>query len=266
MHQTHDDLVLHYYGESGDDTARLDLHLASCADCRSALQRLQHALALVEASGEGEPAAGYEATMWARLQDHLVETPTPWWQRLWQGPATRWALAASMAVVAAIAFYAGRQGREVVAPATTAGKTPSTVAAEGPAEGPARARLLDLAVGDHLVRAQLVLSEVANGAPGDDGVALASERLRATDLVATNRLVRQTAALAGDESLDVVLDDLERVLVEIANAPDETTADDWTALKARIETQSLLFRVRVLTDELRARQRPETNFRKGPTS
>ena len=40
----HDDLVLHYYGESGDDTARLDLHLASCAECRGALQRLQQAV------------------------------------------------------------------------------------------------------------------------------------------------------------------------------------------------------------------------------
>ena len=84
MHPTHDELVLHYYGESGDDTARLDLHLASCAECRGALQRLQQALALVEASGEGEPGPGYEATMWARLQ-HQLETPAPWWQHLWRG-------------------------------------------------------------------------------------------------------------------------------------------------------------------------------------
>lgn len=263
MHPTHDHLVLHYYGESGDDTARLDLHLASCAECRGALQRLQQALALVEASGEGEPGAGYEATMWARLQNQLL-TPAPWWQRLWQGGAARWAVAAAMAGVAAIAFYAGRQGRDVVEPTPAVATSISTAAAA--AEAPARARLLDLAVGDHLVRAQLVLTEVANGASDDAGAALASERQRATDLVATNRLVRQTAALAGDDSLDVVLDDLERVLVEIANAPDDATADDWTALKARIETQSLLFRVRVLTDELRARQRPETNLRKGPTS
>lgn len=261
MHPTHDELVLHYYGESADDTARLDLHLASCAECRGALQRLQQALALVEASGEGEPGPGYEATMWARLQ-HQLETPAPWWQRLWQGGTARWAVAASMAGVAAIAFYAGRQGREVVDPASAVATTTLTA----PAQGPARARLLDLAVGDHLVRAHLVLAEVANAATDDDGAPLAAERQRASDLVATNRLVRQTAALAGDDSLDVVLDDLERVLVEIANAPDDATADDWTALKARIETQSLLFRVRVLTDELRARQRPETNLRKGPTS
>jgi Putative zinc-finger len=40
MHPTHDDLVLHYYGESGDETARLDLHLATCAACRTALHQL----------------------------------------------------------------------------------------------------------------------------------------------------------------------------------------------------------------------------------
>jgi hypothetical protein len=109
-------------------------------------------------------------------------------------------------------------------------------------------------------------AELANGG-GDDGASLDTERQRASDLVATNRLVRQSAALAGDDSLDLVLDDPERVLVEIANAPDDASDDDRAALKARIDTQSLLFRVRVLTDELRARQRPATPaMRKGPTS
>ncbi len=261
MHPTHDDLVLHYYGESGDETARLDLHLATCPECRAALGRLQQALALVEASSEGEPAAGYEATMWARLQGSLT-APAPWWQRIRQPLAMRWAVAAAMVTVAAVAFYAGRSGRGVVEPDATA---PQAASAAAPAGAPARARLLDLEAGDHLMRAQFVLAELANGA-GDDGASLDTERQRASDLVATNRLVRQSAALAGDDSLDLVLDDLERVLVEIANAPDDASDDDRAALKARIDTQSLLFRVRVLTDELRARQRPATPVRKGPTS
>lgn len=261
MHPTHDDLVLHYYGESGDETARLDLHLAACADCRAALGRLQQALALVEASSEGEPAAGYEATLWARLQDQL-DRPAPWWQRFRRPDVMRWAVAASMVVVAAVAYYAGRLERDAGAP----GPAPrQTAAAATPGEAPSRARLLDLAAGDHLMRAQAVLAEVANS-NGDGGAPLDAERQRAIDLVATNRLVRQSAALAGDDSLDLVLDDLERVLVEIANAPDDAGDADWAALKARIDTQSLLFRVRVLTDELRARQRPQTTVRKGPTS
>lgn len=263
MHPTHDDLVLHYYGESGDETARLDLHLATCAECRDALQRLQQALALVEASGEGEPSPGYEATLWARLQDQIVEAPQPWWRALWPASAGRWAVATGMAAVAAVAFFAGWQARD----ASQSAASQQAAVVGDPVDGaePTRARLLDLAVRDHLDRAQLVLAEVTNG-EADAFVSLEGERQRATDLVATNRLVRQSATLAGDESLDAVLDDLERVLVDIANAPDDLTADDWAALRARIETQSLLFRVRVLADELRVRPRPAATLRKGTTS
>jgi hypothetical protein len=36
-HLTEDDLILHYYGETGHgDEARIDAHLASCAECQDA--------------------------------------------------------------------------------------------------------------------------------------------------------------------------------------------------------------------------------------
>lgn len=259
MHLTHDDLVLHYYGESGQEAARLDAHLAGCDECRAALERLQHTLALVEANAEGEPAAGYEATMWARLQGQL-EAPAPWWQRIFPHSSSRWILAAGSAAIVAVAFYSGWRAREVTTPVTT------TAAAGTSAEtAPMRTRVLVIAVGDHLDRAQVVLSEVVNG-EAEDADAFAAERLRATDLVATNRLVRQTASLSGDESYDGVLEELERALSDIANAPDDLTVEDWNALKARIDTQGLLFRVRVLADDLRAQQRPATSLPKGKTS
>jgi len=260
MHPTHDDLVLHYYGEAGADAGRIDRHLAGCDACRAVQHRLHQTLALVDASGEGEPPPGYEATMWARLQGELAPAP-PWWQRLWQAPTPRWAMAAAFAGVAALAFYAGSRTSDVATvPSTPAGET---AAAEG--DGPGRARLLDLAAGDHLDRAQLVLAELAN-TTDDDSDRLSAERQRATDLVATNRLMRQSATLAGDESLDGVLDDLERVLVEIANTPDNATAEEWMALRHRLDTQGLVFRVRVVASELRARQQPASPLRKGPTS
>lgn len=262
MHLTHDDLVLHYYGESAAEAARIDAHLASCGDCRQALYRLQRTLALVDTSAEGEPAPGYEATMWARIQDQL-DTPLPWWRRLLSAGTARWAVAASTAAVAGVAFYAGWQARDLsVVPAS--GGSPATVASGTASPEATRERVLALEIGDHLDRAQFMLAEVANG--DDDTASLAAERQRASDLVATNRLVRQTAALAGDESLDGLLDDLERTLVDIANAPDDLTADDWRALRARLDTQGLLFRLRVLADERRAGQSPVNPRPKGKTS
>lgn len=264
MHLTHDDLVLHYYGESAADTARIDAHLATCGECRDGFARLQRALALVDRSAEGEPAAGYEATMWARIQDEL-EAPQPWWRRLLSTATARWALAASTAAVAGVAFYAGWQARDLsVVPAP--GNAPAAVASGTASPEATRERILAMELGDHLDRAQFMLAEVANGDADDMTGSLAAERQRASDLVATNRLVRQSAVLAGDESLNGLLDELERALVDIANAPDDLTADDWRALRARLDTQGLLFRLRVLADERRAGQ-PAVNPRpKGKTS
>jgi hypothetical protein len=273
MHLTHDDLVLHYYGESGPAAWRLDAHLASCAACRDAMGRLQRTLALVDANGEGEPAAGYEATLWARIQDRL-DPPRPWWRQVVRLDGGRWALAAGTAAIAGVAFSAGWQAREIAAPVPAATSTDASQGAapgdappgSASAAGASRARVLEAALRDHLTRAETVLSEVANGEAGG-GTAFTAERLRASDLVATNRLVRQTAAYTGDEPLGRLLDELERTLVDIANAPDELTPDEWRALRARLDTQGLLFRVRVLADDLCA-GRPDTTspLKKGKTS
>ncbi len=112
----------------------------------------------------------------------------------------------------------------------------------------------------------MVLSEVMNA--GDLGPAeLVSDRDRASDLVTANRLFRQSAELAGDDSMDEVLEELERVLVEIANAPADLSAIELDALRARIERRGLVFRVRVLSDDLRARQQDAATVpTKGSTS
>ena len=76
---------------------------------------------------------------------------------------------------------------------------------------------------------------------------IGSEQSRARDLVAANRLYRQTAVQAGDEGeIGDLLDELERVLLEIANAPPDAARGDLDALRAHIEQRGLLFRVRVV--------------------
>lgn len=255
-HATHDELVLHYYGEDAADAPRVAAHLRACASCQASLDRLRHTLALVDTADEGEPHAGYEATLWARLQDQL-EAPPPWWRRLTTDGPVRWAMAGTLATVLVGAFLAGWLARDVTAP--TPAPSEASVA-------PLRTRVLIVAVGDHLERTQMVLSEVMNA--GDLGLAeLVGDRARASDLVAANRLFRQSAELAGDASMDEVLEELERVLVEIANAPADLSATELDALRDRIERRGLVFRVRVLSDDLRARQQPAPAAQtKGSTS
>jgi hypothetical protein len=125
-------------------------------------------------------------------------------------------------------------------------------------------RLMTVAVGDHLDESQLVLLELLNGDTGTLA-SIQDEQMRARELVAANRLYRQTAVRAGDEGVREVLDALERVLIEIANAPPDVSARELEALRADIEQRGILFRVRVVAAEMRARERRDvTGTRVGP--
>jgi hypothetical protein len=119
-------------------------------------------------------------------------------------------------------------------------------------------RVLLTATGEHLERSQIVLVELLNA---DPAVGLAGERERAADLVAEGRLIRHSASQAGEAAITDVLEDLERVLQEIANGPDETTAQELASLRQQIEARGILFRVRVMSSEMRQRERAE---RPGP--
>jgi hypothetical protein len=90
-------------------------------------------------------------------------------------------------------------------------------------------------------------------------VDISSERERARDLVSENRLYRQTAADAGDAGVAAVLDELERVLMEIANSPSELTLQDLQRVRERIESQGIIFKVRVLGNTVRQRERPKAD-------
>jgi hypothetical protein len=105
-----------------------------------------------------------------------------------------------------------------------------------------RERILLAAVARHLDRSQRVLVELSHADDADLGELPA----RAERLVAENRLYRQSAEQAGEAGLASLLDDLGRVLVEVAHAPDPMTRDEVRALNARVERKELLFRVRVV--------------------
>ena len=113
-------------------------------------------------------------------------------------------------------------------------------------------RVLEAAVGDHLDRTQMMLAELAN-ADTDHADVFAAEQDRAADLVAVNRLIRQSVEQSGDAAIADVLEDLERVLLEIANAPADASSNELTGLQSRITTEDLLFRVRVIASEMRQR-------------
>ena len=74
---------------------------------------------------------------------------------------------------------------------------------------------------------------------------LSTEQGQARDLLETNRLLRVSSSRSSDPEVAGVLDELERVLVEVANGPSEMSERELQQLQQRIQSQGLLFKVRV---------------------
>jgi hypothetical protein len=85
-------------------------------------------------------------------------------------------------------------------------------------------------------------------------VNIATEQRRAEDLLQENRLYRQTALQEGDTGLASVLDELERVLLDVAHSPEQVTPAQLEAIQKKIEGRGILFKVRVVNKELQQRQ------------
>ncbi|MGH9311412.1 MAG: hypothetical protein ACRD1U_18685, partial [Vicinamibacterales bacterium] len=128
-----------------------------------------------------------------------------------------------------------------------------------------RERILLVDLGEHLDRSQMVLVELVSN-DGAGGADLSAERARAEELVANNRLYRQTAEETGNVELGQLLDEIERVLTEVAASPTEMSTQDLADVRRRIESRDLLFKVRVVSSEVRERQREAIQRRTGPRS
>ena len=242
-HLSEEELILHFYGETArEDEGRVEQHLASCDECRASQASLKRVLHLVETTPMPEARPGFERDVWARLEPQLDQPKSGWfsWMR-----APQWAFAGGVAALVVAAFVAGRTFSPVQ-PVSTTTTTQPEVADAGSSE-----RVLRSAVGDHLERSQMMLVELVNNS--NHPSAIADEQLRAEDLVAANRLFRQSAEQSGDAAIADILEDLERVLLEIANAPKDVTSGEIADLKSRIQTEDLLFRVRVIASEMRQR-------------
>jgi hypothetical protein len=241
-HLSEEQLILHYYGEEGE-TLALERHLDECEDCRALYGSLQRVLNVVDSLPIPQRGAEYGAQVWNRLESRL-----PVRRRLWVFPSPwRWAVAGTaMAGLLVAAFLAGR-----FYPPPQIKRTVQMAAAD-PQAGE---RILLVAVGDYLERSQMVLVELANANPRVS-MDISSEQERAADLVSESRLYRQTADHTGNRAVASVLDDLDRVLLEISHAPPRISPEELEKLRQRLEAEGILFKIRVLGSNVRNQEEP----------
>lgn len=250
-HATEEDLILRYYAEA-EAPAGLTAHLAECDACREAEEALR--LTLTAADGLRVPERGerYGAEVWARLAPRLQEDDRR--ARPLRFPARRGFLA--FLATAAALFVAFQAGRHWPQEAPVPSPSPRTASA------PVRERVLLVAVGDHLRRSQMVLVELVNATEAGP-LNVSAEQEQARNLVADSRLYRRTASSAGETGVASVLDDLERVLVEIANGPSTLSSRELQDLRKRIESKGILFKVKVLGSQVQEREKETVRGRAG---
>jgi hypothetical protein len=262
-HPSEEDLIGYREGEATEG-ARIAEHLRDCDRCRAEFARLNAELTAVFAALDTlevpNPGEDYSQRVWKELAPRLQpklrmqrgggdsdRARAEWWQGLMAvlSAPRRLVALTSVAALVLVAFFAGRglKDRSVPVEDTSANM---------------RERVLLLAVGEHLGRSEMMLTELSNTeAKQGHGqlIDISMEQRRAEDLLAENRLYRETALQQGDTRIASVLDELERVLLDVAHSPDEVTGAQLQGIRERIDAGGILFKVRVVGEELEERQR-----------
>jgi hypothetical protein len=256
-HYQEDDLILYYYGE-GRKHADIERHLDACGDCAATYREIAATLTMVAGPEVPERGEQYGLEVWQRIRHQLPERDSPWWMAWFR--RDRLVLAAAAATLVLAAFVAGRcWGR----PQGDSAPPPAKAQAGAASATGLRQRVVLTSVADHLDRSERWLTDIMN-APAQSDISIAQGW--AEDLLATSRLYRQDAVDVGEGSVASVLDEIERSLIEIVHSPSKISAADLELIRRRIDAAALLFKVRVMSDELRQREPAPDAGSRPPTS
>jgi predicted negative regulator of RcsB-dependent stress response len=242
QHLSEEELLDHYYGEN-TASSHAERHLKACAKCADEYSALERDLGSLKSLVPPSRGEGYGEQVWRSIRGSLTVYETRKWSWPKLGFRRPLVLATACVLLMAAAFIAGRVWQQR--------QTSQTVAVANDPQ--ARQRVVIWVLGDHLDRSERLLVELnhANGKGADAALPLQTE---ARELLAANRLLRQSAKQNSDPALDAALDRLERLLVELANEPNGLTEADLNRLRQEMNTDGLLFDVRVLRSRVTEQQ------------
>jgi hypothetical protein len=264
QHLTEEQLIAHYYHD-GEGIAAEE-HLASCDECRAQFETLRNVLALIDQLPIPKRSDSYGEEVWTRLRWKMGKTAKVGLER----PTYVWRTITAIAAALAIAFIGGvlwhartQQSRNPQITIAQAAKPAATQPAA--IESASKDRLLLVVVSDHLDSSERMLLELSN-ADAKHPLDISSESKRAGELVASNRIYRQTAVRRGETRIASLLADLEPVLVELSHAGSTLSPNELAALQKRIDSKGLLFKVRIVSAQVGGREAPSTTPHKGMDS
>jgi hypothetical protein len=242
-HLTEEQLIEHYYAES-TQSARIDRHLRECNACTEIYAELRGDLdAIAPIMAPTKEALGER--VWQSIRNFVPayqQKQRGFGQRFGNPQVLSFATACTFLIV--VAFFAGRQWENY--------QHPSQI--QTAADNRTRQPIVLVVLGDHLGRSERFLVALRHG---DSAESTALVKAEAQDLLSANRLYRESAIESGDPAFAAALDGLERVLVEIANEPDNASPARLAELQKELNTDGLLFEVRVLRSRVQDEQREQ---------
>ena len=256
-HITEEQLVAYALDDAEAGTrAAVEAHVDACAECRMSLDEIRATLDASAGLEIPERGDDYGAKVWDAIESRLSEGSHSGTSALRHSGTSAhvlmrpapWLAAAAVVALAVGAYWLGRHNAGI------GGTQPAPISARASLGAEAiRERVVLAALGEHFDRTERTLVELVNSQPGRR-VDISAEQAWARDLLEANRLYRQAAGRQSP-ALSQVLEDLEPVLLEIANSPSQLTSDEFETLRDRIEARSLVFKVRVTGADVRARER-----------
>jgi hypothetical protein len=258
-HLTEEELIEHYYGE---DLYKADaeLHLQACGQCAQAYEELGKLLGTLRTAEPPARGVEYGVQVWQSIQGSLPRYPEKKKRfNFFAWPQLAYAAACLIFVVGA--FVAGRVWEQIHRSPTVAG-TPKQA-------GEPRERVVLFVLDNHLDRSERLLVQLNHVqfdyAGAEEERVNLPLRTEAQQLLTDNRLYRQSITRSNDPALNAALDHLERVLLEVANSPGELSSADVARIEQEMNTQGLLFQIRVLRSKVSEQATHAQSVPKGVT-
>jgi hypothetical protein len=227
-------------------------HLSSCETCSAEYQQLSWTLKVMDHREIPVAQPEYWQNYWARLSERLpAKMPRIFWPdwRSWFPPVALPGRPALIPLVAALLL---------VATGIFIGRT---TLLRGPGPGvPVQATVFDPSLiaefnelaSSYLERTKMVLMGLNNFDPRmDDPAALNVSRHRdlSQELLLQGRMLRNHQVTAADPRMQILIDEIERVLLQVANSSGEDPM--WTVRMAQegIDKNSILLRITLVEIE-----------------
>jgi hypothetical protein len=230
-HLTEEEMIGHFYFEDLCQ-AEFEIHLQACPQCAQTYEEFSKLLRSVQAPGVPLRDSEYGARVWQSIQASLQPYRPMRKRRIFPWPQL--AYAAACLLFLAGAFWAGRFWEHAHSKPLLAGGEPQT-----------KQRVVLFVLDNHFDRSERLLVHL-NHAGGEGDYVDFPLQAEAQQLLSDNQLYRQSAAQANDPLLDAALDHLERVLLEVANSGHQLTSRDIADIQKEMNTQGLLFQIRIL--------------------